>query len=66
MERLNPGLNESAGRVILAFLRRAWRAFRRRQQRRQEMRYLAQMSEHQLRDIGLTPGERSEALRRSS
>lgn len=66
MERLNPGLNESAGRVILAFLRRAWRGFRRRQQRRQEMRYLAQMSEHQLRDIGLTAGERSEALRRSS
>ena len=64
MERLNPGLNESAGRVILAFLRRAWRGFRRRQQRRQEMRYLAQMSDHQLRDIGLTPGERTEALRR--
>lgn len=64
MERLNPGLNESAGRVILAFLRRAWRWFRRWQQRRQEMRYLAQMSEHQLRDIGLTAGERTEALRR--
>ena len=64
MERLNPGLNESAGRVILAFLRRGWCWFWRRQQRRREMRYLAQMSEHQLRDIGLTPGERIEALRR--
>ena len=64
MERLNPGFNESAGRMTLAFLRSAWRWFRCRCQRRQEMRYLAQMNEHQLRDIGLTPSERTEALRR--
>ncbi|MFB0954798.1 MAG: DUF1127 domain-containing protein [Aeromonadaceae bacterium] len=61
MERLNPGLNESARRVILAFLRNAWRGFRHRCQRRQEMRYLAQMSDHQLRDIGLTLGARTAA-----
>ena len=65
MERLEPGLNESVGRMTLDFLRRAWRWFQRRRRQRQEMRYLAQMSDHQLRDIGLTPGERIERLRRS-
>ena len=63
MERLDPGINESAGRMTLDFLRRAWRWFQRHRQQRQEMRYLAQMSDHQLRDIGLTPGERIERLR---
>ncbi len=62
MERLNPGLNESAGRVILAFLRKIWHGYRSRNQQRRELRYLAQMSEQQLKDIGLTPSECIERL----
>ena len=62
MDILSPMTGKRSWTAALAFLRRIWHGYRSRNQQRQELRYLAQMSEQQLKDIGLTPSERIERL----
>ncbi len=62
MESLSPMGGKGAWAVTLAILGRVWHGYRSRNQQRRELRYLAQMSEQQLKDIGLTSSERIERI----
>ena len=62
MDSLSPMTGKRSWTAALAFLRKIWHGYRSRNQQRRELRYLAQMSEQQLKDIGLTPSECIERL----
>ncbi len=62
MDSLSPMTGKGAWTLALDFLRKVWHGHRSRNQQRRELRYLAQMSEQQLKDIGLTPSERIERI----